>query len=141
MNTIKLEIPFNDNNVELVRNLLAKASGASDKAVKNTEVVDAEEVEETAPAKAPAKRASRAKPKAEPVEEDETEEEFELDEEETEDEGVTVEEIKLLMASKVNGDGNRAKIIDKLKKLECKGPATMDAKHYQDFYDFLAKLK
>lgn len=139
MNTIKLEIPFNDNNVELVRNLLAKASGASDKAVKNTEVVDAEEVGETAPAKAPAKRASRAKPKAEPVEEEETEEEFELDEEESEDEGITVDDIKEMQAKKVTN--NREAIIAKLKKLECKGIATMDPKHHQEFYDFLAKLK
>jgi predicted component of type VI protein secretion system len=140
VNTIKLEIPFNDNNVELVKALLSKATAGD---VKSMRVVDAEEVKTESPAKATAPRASRAKPKAPPVEEEEIEEELddELEEEEIEDEEAetTADDIRTEQAKKVGK--HKTAIIAKLAEFDAKGISSLDEKHFAKYYDFLTKLK
>lgn len=134
-NTINLVLPFNDTNVELVKGLLAKADLST--SPNSLKVVDAEVVEPKAPAKkAAAKPASKKAPEPEPEDE-----EFELEDEAAEEEGVTLDDIKELQATKVQA--NREAIIKKLKGYgpDVKGPATIPTDKYQDFYDFLSKLK
>ncbi len=137
MSVVKIEITVDASNVGAVQKFLGELA-QDDKKVKNIEVIEPEEVK-TETVKAPAKRSSRAKPK-----EEEPEYEMELGEDAEdpgtdEQEGVDAEDIKLMQAKKVTA--HRDAIIDKLKKLGAKGISTLDPEHFQEYYDFLAKLK
>ena len=143
MNTIKLEIPFNTNNVELVKDLLSAATSGSDSA-KNVEVTDAKEV------KAPAKKAPAKRPAPKKVieEEEEIEDEFETDgdfdgpeeeEEEEEEDEITEDTLRDLSAKKIGK--HKDAIIAQLAKYKVKGWANLPEKHYKAMADFLTKLK
>lgn len=143
-NTINLVLPFNDKNVELVKTLLGKADLSK---TANIEVVDAEEVEGTAPAKTPAKRPSRAKPSAKPktpvIEEEDEDLDDDLgeadEEEESDDAEITEDDLRELSAKKIGK--HKDAIIAQLAKYKVKGWANLPEKHYQAMHDFLTKLK
>jgi hypothetical protein len=137
MSTIKLEIEVSAENVKHVSAFLEQIAGGS-KAVAQVEVVDAEEVKVP---KTPTPRPSRAKVKQPEPEEEEIEEEDELNDapEEEESEEIDADDIRALQATKV--DAHRATIRAELAKLGATGIKDLDAKNYQKYYDFLAKLK
>jgi len=143
MNTIKLEIPFNSKNVELVKDLLSRATMGTDavKAGKLEVVQDEDEpVKKTSTAKP---RPSRAKPKpVEEPEEDEDDEEYDpLAEDDTEEDedGITLDDIKAVMADKV--DKNRDTILKKLKATGAAKIGDLKEAKFEEFYNFLKKLK
>jgi len=141
MSTIKIEFWSEDKNE--IAQLLSALAGVNEnaKSVKNIEVVDAEEVK--APEKkAAATRPSRAKAKPEPEPEPEEEEDEDLLGEEAEDEdeqGITQDDVKAMLAKKVAT--NRDAIVKKLKSYGAEKISELESSSYKDFYDFMAKLK
>jgi hypothetical protein len=142
MNSIKLEIPFNSHNVDLVKTLLSKVTNV--KEGHDLEVIGSEILDSPAK-KTPAARPSRAKAKPEPkkVEEDLDEEDFPEEDETEEDlddeEEITEDTLRELSAKKIGK--HKDAIIAQLAKYKVKGWANLDAKHYQAMHDFMTKLK
>lgn len=140
MSTIKIEITGDDKD-GVVLNVLRLLSGNA--SVENIEVKDAEEATTV---KAPTKKAATPKApakKPEPVEVEEPEtgdDEEDFAAEETDDEdGITEEDLKVLLAKKVTS--NRDAIVKKMKSLDAARVSEIKPEDYQVFYDFLSKLK
>lgn len=145
LSKIKLELDFNANNVELVKELLAKSTSGTD--AENLKVVDAEEVkgpEAEKPAPKPRPSRAKAKPQPEP-EEDEDEDldddglEDEAEEADIDVEGIDADDLRAKQAEKVAV--HRATIKARLQDLGATGIKDLDEKHYAAYFDFLSKLK
>lgn len=144
LSKIKLELDFNANNVELVKELLAKSTSGTDAG--NLKVVDAEEVKAPEAEKpAPKPRPSRAKAKPQPEPEEETiDEDEDLDDDGLEEgaeaeEEIDADDLRAKQAEKVGV--HRATIKAKLQELGATGIKDLDEKHYSAYFDFLSKLK
>jgi len=104
--------------------------------------VKEERYSESPEKKAPAPRPSRAKAKPEPEPEAEEDEDEDLLGEEAEDEdeqGITEDDVKAMLAQKVAT--NRDVIVKKLKSYGASKISELESSSYKDFYDFMAKLK
>jgi hypothetical protein len=141
MSLIKLEVNVNADNALVVAEFIKSLAGCTadvDK-VARIEVKDAEELKPEELKKQPAKRASRAK-KPEPVEEDEGEDiEDEIEDKNEEAQAITADDLRALQATKVGA--HRDDIIAKFKTLGAKSIATLEEDHFEEYYNFLAKLK
>lgn len=140
LSKIKLELDFNANNVELVKELLAKSTSGID--AENAKVVDAEEVkahEAEKPAPKPRPSRAKAKPQPEPEEIEDEDLDDEGLEEEAEEETIDADDLRAKQAEKVAV--HRAAIKAKLNELGATGIKDLDEKHYAAYFDFLSKLK
>ena len=125
-------------------NLLNKLLNALSSEESKTTVTDSEDSDEVKEEEEEPKKRSRKtkieKPEGvkEEVKPEETEEEGST-EEDSSDNSPTLDELKLLLSKKVNGD-NRSDIRAKLNELGAQNVTGLDPSHYSEFYGYLNSL-
>lgn len=136
--TVEFKITTDSSNIQII-SALSLLMGADLGA--KVEAAQVEAKTEEAP-KAPAKKAApkAAVKKPEPIEEEEEEEEAEdLDPLGEEEETATLEDLKAMQGKKVTA--HRDAIVKKLRGFGAAKLSELEGEHYQEYYDFMAKLK
>lgn len=133
--TVEFKITTDSSNIQII-SALSLLMGADLGA--KVEAAQVEAKTEEAP-KAPAKKAApkAAVKKPEPIEEEEEAED--LDPLGEEEETATLEDLKAMQGKKVTA--HRDAIVKKLRGFGAAKLSELEEAHYQEYYDFMAKLK
>lgn len=125
------------DQINLLNKLLnALSSEESKTTVTDTE--DSDEVKEEQKKRSRKAKSEKSEELKEEVKSEESEEDDNSDDDSS-DNSPTLDELKLLLSKKVNGD-NRSDIRAKLNELGAQNVTGLDTSHYSEFYEYLNSL-